>query len=46
MSEVYRTWMDLIIDGLPPGPQSDLFLPKLNWELACPQRIGKCKILT
>ncbi len=39
-----RTWLDIIIDGLPPGPQSDLFLPKLNWELACPQRIGKCKI--
>ncbi len=39
-----RTWLDIIFDGLPPGPQSDLFLPKLNWELACPQRIGKCKI--
>lgn len=39
-----RTWLDILIDGLPPGPQSDLFLPKLNWELACPQRIGKCII--
>jgi transposase-like protein len=39
-----RTWLDLIFDGLPPGPQSDLFLPKLNWDHACPQRIGKCII--
>lgn len=39
-----RTWLDLIIDGFPPGPQSDLFLPKLNWDHACPQRIGKCEI--
>lgn len=39
-----RTWLDLIFDGLPPGPQSELFLPKLNWELACPQRIKNCII--
>jgi transposase-like protein len=41
-----RTWLDLIVDGLPPGSQSDIFLPKLNWELASPQRIGKCTIQT
>ena len=27
-----RTWLDLIFNGLPPGPQSKLFLPKLSIE--------------
>ena len=27
-----RTWLDLIFNGLPPGSQSKLFLPKLSIE--------------
>ena len=30
-----RTWLDLIFNGLPPGPQSKLFLPKLSIENQC-----------
>lgn len=39
-----RSWLDLIIDGLPPGPQYGINSSKIDFEVACPQRIGKCII--
>jgi len=34
-----RSGLDLILDGLPSGPQSKINLPKLNFNIACPTRL-------
>ncbi|NMB82585.1 MAG: hypothetical protein GYA14_12285 [Ignavibacteria bacterium] len=41
-----KCWLDILLDGLPRGPQYQLNSAKLNFERACPQRLNRCKIGT
>lgn len=39
-----RNYLDLLLDGLPPGPQYGANLPNLNLSRAAPRMAGNCQI--
>ncbi|MBD3254049.1 MAG: hypothetical protein GF383_03110 [Candidatus Lokiarchaeota archaeon] len=38
-----RTYLDLLLDGLPPGPQYRTNLPGIDLSRAAPNLVGKCE---